>query len=247
MYTNRSMKKALCGIQTHIVTNIREIIYGGVDGIITTFAVISGFSGAHVSDETTMALSVGVVLLFSVASLCADGISMGLGNLLSLRSEKKLYTTTVQKEQQQEKTNPKNTAQKTVQILKERGFSEEDSKTVTAILQKNKAYWMQYLTREKLGMLPTEDNGIVVKSLFVTTAFIFFGAIPILLFLCATSPEHSFLLSMLGVAVALIVLGTLRSIVTKERIIYVIAEMLCIGSVAGGIAFFVGSLFSGTI
>ena len=52
---------------------------------------------------------------------------------------------------------------------------------------------------------------------------------------------------MLGVAVALIVLGTLRSIVTKERIIYVIAEMLCIGSVAGGIAFFVGSLFSGTI
>ncbi|AFK20687.1 hypothetical protein E6P09_03050 [Haloferax mediterranei ATCC 33500] len=56
-----------------------EIIYGANDGIITTFAVVSGVAGA--------ALSPGIVIILGFANLFADGFSMGMSNYLSERSE----------------------------------------------------------------------------------------------------------------------------------------------------------------
>ena len=32
-------------------SNVKEIVYGGTDGIITTFAVVSGFSGASLGSH----------------------------------------------------------------------------------------------------------------------------------------------------------------------------------------------------
>jgi vacuolar iron transporter family protein len=57
---------------------IRDIIYGANDGIITTFAVVAGVTGG--------ALSPIAVLIVGTANLLADGLSMGVGNYLSIRS-----------------------------------------------------------------------------------------------------------------------------------------------------------------
>ena len=58
---------------------IRDLVYGAIDGIITTFAVVAGVSGGN--------LSAGVILIVGVANLSADGLSMGVGNYLGIRSE----------------------------------------------------------------------------------------------------------------------------------------------------------------
>jgi VIT1/CCC1 family predicted Fe2+/Mn2+ transporter len=42
-------------------------VYGGLDGIVTTFAVVSGVAGAE--------LGVHVVLIMGLANLFADGFS----------------------------------------------------------------------------------------------------------------------------------------------------------------------------
>jgi VIT1/CCC1 family predicted Fe2+/Mn2+ transporter len=55
-----------------------DLIYGANDGIITTFAVVAGVEGG--------ALSASAVLIVGVANLLADGLSMGVGNYLSIRS-----------------------------------------------------------------------------------------------------------------------------------------------------------------
>ena len=57
---------------------IRDVIYGANDGIITTFAVVAGVTGG--------ALSPRAVLIVGTANLLADGLSMGVGNYLSIRS-----------------------------------------------------------------------------------------------------------------------------------------------------------------
>jgi VIT1/CCC1 family predicted Fe2+/Mn2+ transporter len=57
---------------------IRDLIYGANDGVITTFAVVAGVTGG--------ALSARAVLIVGVANLFADGLSMGVGNYLSIRS-----------------------------------------------------------------------------------------------------------------------------------------------------------------
>jgi vacuolar iron transporter family protein len=58
---------------------LRDLVYGANDGIITTFAVVSGVAGA--------ALDPRVVIVLGVANLLADGFSMGASNFLSIRSD----------------------------------------------------------------------------------------------------------------------------------------------------------------
>lgn len=58
---------------------LRDLVYGAIDGIITTFAVVAGVAGAELSART--------VLILGVANLLADGFSMGAGNYLGIRSE----------------------------------------------------------------------------------------------------------------------------------------------------------------
>jgi VIT1/CCC1 family predicted Fe2+/Mn2+ transporter len=57
---------------------LRDLIYGANDGIITTYAVVAGVGGG--------ALSPLVVLVVGAANLAADGLSMGVGNYLSIRA-----------------------------------------------------------------------------------------------------------------------------------------------------------------
>jgi vacuolar iron transporter family protein len=60
---------------------IRDIVYGANDGLITTFAVVGGVAGG--------ALSPVAVIVIGAANLAADGVSMGVGNLLSIRADER--------------------------------------------------------------------------------------------------------------------------------------------------------------
>jgi VIT1/CCC1 family predicted Fe2+/Mn2+ transporter len=71
---------------------IRELIYGANDGIITTFAVVAGVSGGG--------LPLRVVLIIGVANLAADGLSMGVGNYLAIRSHESVLEAQGEPEQE---------------------------------------------------------------------------------------------------------------------------------------------------
>jgi vacuolar iron transporter family protein len=60
---------------------IRDLVYGASDGIVTTFAVVSGVAGGS--------LSPAAVLIVGAANLAADGLSMGVGNFLAIRANER--------------------------------------------------------------------------------------------------------------------------------------------------------------
>jgi VIT1/CCC1 family predicted Fe2+/Mn2+ transporter len=61
---------------------IRDLVYGANDGVITTFAVVAGVTGGALTPVT--------VLVLGVANLLADGLSMGVGNYLGIRSDERV-------------------------------------------------------------------------------------------------------------------------------------------------------------
>jgi VIT1/CCC1 family predicted Fe2+/Mn2+ transporter len=67
------------GLRETVQHYIRDLVYGANDGIITTFAVVAGVTGGALSNKA--------VLVVGVANLVADGLSMGVGNYLGIRSD----------------------------------------------------------------------------------------------------------------------------------------------------------------
>lgn len=65
-----------------IEANLREFVYGGMDGAVTTFAVVTGAAGAS--------LNVSVILILGYANVLADGFSMAVGSFLSEKSDQDL-------------------------------------------------------------------------------------------------------------------------------------------------------------
>lgn len=61
---------------------LSELVYGGIDGIVTTFAVVAATVGAGLDSS--------IVIILGLANLVADGFSMGISAYLSEKSERSL-------------------------------------------------------------------------------------------------------------------------------------------------------------
>jgi VIT1/CCC1 family predicted Fe2+/Mn2+ transporter len=72
--TNRTER-----LESRLRHYLPDLVYGANDGIITTFAVVSGVVGASLSET--------VILVLGFANLVADGFSMGASNYLARRSD----------------------------------------------------------------------------------------------------------------------------------------------------------------
>jgi len=69
-------------IKQHLEDYLSEFVYGGIDGAVTTFAVVAGATGAGFNTK--------ILLVLGFANLIADGFSMGVGSYLSTKSEQEL-------------------------------------------------------------------------------------------------------------------------------------------------------------
>lgn len=61
-----------------IKDNVKSIVYGGMDGILTVFAIVSSSIG---SDSTLP-----IILILGVTNVLSDGLSMALGDYLSTKT-----------------------------------------------------------------------------------------------------------------------------------------------------------------
>ena len=65
------------------VSYLRDWVYGGIDGTVTTFAVVAGVTGASLSTKA--------LLILGVANLLADGFSMAAANYSGTKAEIEEY------------------------------------------------------------------------------------------------------------------------------------------------------------
>ena len=61
------------------VSYVRDWVYGGIDGAITTFAIVAGVVGAALSSK--------VIIILGLANLLADGLSMAASNYSGTKAE----------------------------------------------------------------------------------------------------------------------------------------------------------------
>ena len=225
-------------------TYLKEIVYGGIDGIVTTFAVVAGFSGAQIANVPST-IPMLTVLLFGFANLFADGVSMGLGNFLSIRANQDVYKREKEKERREIQDHAAMELVETVHILSEKGFSKQDAETMAKIYSRNEDSWVEFMMRDELGMPNPEDEKAHYTSVTTFISFVSFGIIPLIPYVLLRDffKENLFFYSITFTFTALCILGVSRWKVTRQGVVRSLGETVLLGGISSLVAYLVGTLF----
>jgi VIT1/CCC1 family predicted Fe2+/Mn2+ transporter len=222
---------------------LREIVYGGNDGIVTTFAVVAGFAGAG---ATGVAAVGGVaVLLFGLANLLADATSMALGAFLSARSQADMYRATRARELSEIHERPELERAELFEILRSKDVPEADIHAFAALYQRNPELLADFMMQNEIGMVDPSDCNPVLDAVATFLSFLTFGVIPLIPYFLLAPDQTTFQWSVLATFVALVLLGLLRWNVTVESVMRCVTETVAIGSLCAVIAYAVGMAVAG--
>ena len=220
---------------------IRQIVYGGNDGIVTTFAVVAGFAG--LAAEGTAQVGVIAVLLFGLANLLADATAMGLGEFLSARSEQDVYRSIRAKERREIDLNPAMEIAETVEILEGRGVAAADAREMAAILARNPEMMTDFMMQYEIGLADPTDETPWLNGLATFASFILFGSVPLAPYFVMGAGVATFAASCAATLAALVALGLLRWRVSMESLARCLGETLALGGTCAVVAFAVGLAF----
>jgi VIT1/CCC1 family predicted Fe2+/Mn2+ transporter len=218
---------------------IKSIVYGGLDGIITTFAVVAGVAGAS--------LSPAIVLILGFANLVADGISMAVGDYLSTKAEKEYEQAERKREQWEVEHYPEGEVKEMVELYMEKGFSKNDAELVTSVFSKNKKAWVDIMMVEELGIVETDESPLK-NALATFLSFAFFGFVPLIAYIISKFIPwirvQTFFTAAVLTAMTLFVMGAVKVKVTGQKWFKSGIEMLIVGGVAAAAAYAIGAALS---
>jgi len=154
---------------------LKDVVYGSIDGIITTFAVVSGVIGAS--------LGYGIIVVLGLANLLADGFSMAVGNYLSTKSEIERINQKRNEFHQMLKDNPALQKDKLTKRFKDKGFSDETTKHLVEEITLDKEGWENLMLSEHYGDYQNIHPKKTATATFIS--FVVAGFIPLVAFILA--------------------------------------------------------------
>ena len=221
---------------------LSDFIYGAIDGIVTTFAVVAGVVGAGLSSK--------IVIVLGVANLLADGFSMGVSNYLGTKVEEEQKSRARRVEEQHIEMIPDGEREEVRQIFKAKGLEGEALEAVVLAITSDRKRWVDTMLTEELGIpLRTASSGKAGLATFL--AFVVMGSLPLSVFLIEAvvpgSIQETFVWSSVLAAVAFFAVGAIKCFFVDQRWYRAGLETLLIGGAAAVLAFLVGHLRRGFV
>lgn len=213
---------------------IRDFIYGGVDGAVTTFAVVSGVAGAELSTK--------VVLILGFANLVADGFSMAASNFLGTRAEIDDYRRLEKMEYRHIELAPEGEREEVRQIYREKGFEGEELEKAVELITSDNDRWVKTMLTEEYG-LPSQIRSPWLAAGSTFSAFIVCGIVPLVPYLLGW--RSSFLVACVMTGITFFLIGSFKSRWSTTGWLRSGLETLLVGALAAGLAYGVGVLLKG--
>ena len=189
---------------------LKAMVFGALDGIVTTFSVVSGVSGAEYDSD--------VVLVLGMANLLADGLSMGVGEWVSGKAAIDFMRAERDREEWELENAPDVERQEMIDLYVARGISPHDARTVVDILFSDKDVATNVMMREELGYnLDDEHRSPFRQGLIMYLAFVVAGSVPLLsfaisraFFASSATRATNFAISCALTAITLFALGAIK-------------------------------------
>jgi len=214
--------------------NVADAVLGGIDGCVTTFAVVSGVVGAGLPS------SVAVILGF--ANLLADGFSMAVSNYESHKTKQEYIESVLRSEQRHIDLVPEGEREEIRQIFRSKGFEGEVLEAIVSTISEDKNLWLETMLSEEHGIDKTPLRPW--KSAAATFgAFVLVGAMPLLPFLNPDwQVQQKFIISACIAGIAFFLIGMLKSLAFERPVLLSGLRTLMTGGAAAGLAYYTGYL-----
>jgi VIT1/CCC1 family predicted Fe2+/Mn2+ transporter len=214
--------------------NVSDAVLGGIDGCITTFAIVTGAVGAGFPPY--------VSLILGVANLLADGLSMAVSNYESIKAHNEFIDAMRREEERHIEQVPEGEREEIRQIFAQKGFADAALEHIVQTITADRRLWIETMLAEEHGLHGPHPNPL--RSGAVTfAAFVLIGVIPLLPLLITTlSVPTQLYASVALAAVVFFAIGSLKSLVFGQPAIKSGLATLLTGGAAAGIAYVVGYL-----
>ena len=210
---------------------VRDWIYGGIDGSVTTFAIVSGVVGAE--------LAPAVILVMGFANLVADGFSMAASNFMGTRAEQEDLKQLEAVEYRHIATVPEGEREEVRQIYQEKGFEGEELERIVALITADRKRWVQTMLTEEYG-LPREVRSPWLAAGSTFSAFLLCGLAPLIPYLFGMT--NAFWFATLLTGAVFFAIGSVKSMWSTSPWWRSGTETLLVGSAAAGLAYVIGAL-----
>ncbi|MEX3007230.1 VIT1/CCC1 transporter family protein [Hoeflea sp. TYP-13] len=209
---------------------LRDFIYGGIDGAVTTFAIVAGVEGAGFSRS--------VIIVLGVANILADGFSMAAANYSGTKVDVDNIRRLREIEREHIQHTPEGEREEVRQILQSKGIEGRVLEQAVDAVTANEKTWIDMMLVDEYGVSPVVAKPLTA-ALMTFFAFLLCGFVPLLPFLIGV--PDPFGLTIVITATTFFAIGAMKSFWALSPWWRSGLETLLIGAAAAFIAYLAGS------
>lgn len=213
---------------------IREIVFGAQDGLVSTLAVVATVAGA--SGEPF------AIVVAGIATALAGVFSMAAGEYIGSKSQREIFEAQITSEREEIVERPGEAEAEVGFMLAAEGLGEEDAARVAAIMARHPEVLLRTMVSRELGIqVEHEHGGVLQGALLMGAAFGLGAAVPVLPFIVLPVAAA---LPVAGIATgaALFGIGIVKSRWTHRGAIVSGLEVLVLAAVAGVAGYVFGTV-----
>jgi VIT1/CCC1 family predicted Fe2+/Mn2+ transporter len=212
---------------------VPHAVLGGIDGCVTTFAIVAGTLGAGLATSTA--------LILGFANLVADGFSMAASNFESVRAQADHRESMRRREEQHIESVPDGEKEELRQIYAARGFAGTTLEAIVDTISADRQTWIDTMLSEELGLASAAPRPL--RAALVTfTAFVLIGTVPLLPLFAPDPTSREYALSAALTGAMFFLVGMLKCPQSLSSALRSGVQTLAIGSTAALLAYGAGLL-----
>mmetsp|Transcript_12559 Transcript_12559/g.19450 ORF Transcript_12559/g.19450 Transcript_12559/m.19450 type:complete len:333 (-) Transcript_12559:89-1087(-) len=227
---------------------LKPLIFGGLDGILTSFAIVAGSAGGSL--PTT------VVLILGFSNIFADALSMGVGEFLSSKAENEWILSERRREQWEMDNYPEGEIREMIEIYESRGMNREDAEIVITTMAKYKDFFVDIMMAEELELQVPEEDHVqesMREGVVMFFSFAVFGSMPLLGYVVIPTlypdlgEDVLFTSACVVTGVVLFIMGSVKSFFSSGHWWWCGMETLLLGGTCALVAYTIGQFVDGLL
>jgi VIT1/CCC1 family predicted Fe2+/Mn2+ transporter len=217
-----------------LLGEIREVVFGAQDGLVSTLAVVATVAGASGDSYA--------VVVAGIATGLAGIFSMAAGEYIGSKSQREIFDAQVAEERDEIVERPGEAAAEVAYMLAQEGLGETDAAQVVAIMARHPEVLLRTMVTRELGIMVDDAHGGVLRgALFMGIAFGLGAAVPILPFLLLPI-EAALPMALILTGAVLFGIGVIKTRWTRRSPLGSGLEILALAAIAGIAGYLFGTV-----